>query len=255
MIVFTRLISAIISFIIFTPFSALALNDNLLSSIDNIETRLNEKQANLLYLETKLADIRTDNSSAGSYEEIITCKDSILKDASMTPQRKAELLARVTGALINMGKLEEAVRVCEAFLKACPENKKEASGLFCLVGSHAQELKKYPLAIQAYVRAKDAVSGDAKGAFLAPAVYIDLGFCYYEAGEYEKALNEYNRVIKKDTALDTEFLQWTLLQIGRCNYFLKDYSQAKDSFQRAVRVNPDTALARQAKVNIEDIGR
>lgn len=227
----------------------------ILASINNIEARLSERQANILYLETRLADTRTNKDAASLYKEVSFRKDSVLTDVNLTSHQKAELLIRITRALINLGKCEESLQVCEDFLRECPENKQEASGLFCLVGSYSQELEKYPLAIEAYERAKEVVAGDTKGAFLAPEVGLDLGFCYYKGEEYEKALKEYNRAIVRETAVDTKSLQWTLLQIGRCNYFLKDYSQAKDFFQRVVRVNPDTALARQAKVNIEDMER
>jgi tetratricopeptide (TPR) repeat protein len=245
---------AVASFLLFSSVSVYALDNPTSTSLDNLEAHLNEREAALYYLETELTDRKTDKGAAALYEDIISCKDNIVNDAALTPQQKVVLLKPMIKSLINLGRHEEALTLCRDFFSQQPKNRQEAAVLFCLAGTGFQGLERYDLAIDAFKQAQQAILEDPKGFFLPPAeVYLDLGWCYYKKADYKNAITEYNHCLQQNKSLDTNSLQWTLLQIGRCHFFLKDYSQAKSSFLKAVDVAKDTDLAQQAKANIEDM--
>ncbi|MFW6011222.1 MAG: YcaO-like family protein [Desulfosalsimonas sp.] len=70
-----------------------------------------------------------------------------------------------------------------------------------------------------------------------PSIYSYLGQTYREAGEYEKAL----KAAKAGLAFDDERTDLYNLA-GFCQFKLKDHEAAIDSFARAVRLNPTSAI-------------
>lgn len=216
-------------------------------ALTKIKSLFDEKDANLFYLRSELAK-KTVIKEDDLYQEIEAFKDEILGDSSLTKEERGVILRQTTKALLNLGKDKEALQLCRDFLDRYPKNKADVIGLYYLIGVSSQGLKRYGQALEAY---HEAILY-APRCDLVSHIRVDIGWCYYKKGEYEKAINEYARALEEGF-LDSTSVQWAWFETGRCHFFLKNYEDAIEAFQRVLNLNPDAELAQQAKTNIKDI--
>ena len=78
-----------------------------------------------------------------------------------------------------------------------------------------------------------------------PAGYGLLGYCYYHAGDYQKAELNYLKAIK----LNPDFF-WYYYNLGIIYYRTGDYNKAVNAFHFALKSNPKNALVYVSKSNM-----
>jgi tetratricopeptide (TPR) repeat protein len=208
-------------------------NSRTLEAISKIDSYLDEKQASSFYLDSK---------------NIGTFKDEFLKDTGLTKDGRFGISRQLIQNLIRSGKDKEALEVCKDFSEKYPGSETEAIKLYYLAGESFQELQKYDRAIESY---QQALSYPGKAGFM-NYIHISLGWCYYAKTRYGEAIEEYGLALKEGH-LNSDGIQWAWFETGRCHFFLKNYEDAAAAFKQVMKINPDTKLARQAKINIEDI--
>jgi len=214
-----------------------------------IESFLNEKLAAAFYLDSKFPD-KTALGSDKLYEDIGVFKDDVLNDPNLTKEGRLATSKKLIQALVSLDGYEDALDLCRDFSNRYPESKDDIIRLYYLTGFCCQESSRYDQAIGAYQK---ALLYSSKGDFT-NYIRTNLGWCYYKKGEYDKAINEFSRALN-DGLIDPEAAQWAWFHMGRCRFFLKNYEDAIIAFRQAVKVDPDTKLAQQAKTNIEDMER
>ena len=72
-------------------------------------------------------------------------------------------------------------------------------------------------------------------------IYKDIGRCYANLNQYEKAIENYTKAIKLD--LEDELVHETHLRRGFCYMQLKQYEQAVIDFSKAIELNPTYTFA------------
>ncbi len=224
-----------------------AENPQALEAVSRIESFLDEKEASAFYLDSRFLS-KDAVESDKLRKDIGAFKVEIIRDPNLTKECRLGISRQLIQAFINLGKHKEALELCKDFSERYPESKNHIIRLYCLVGDSSQRSERYDQAIESY---QQALLYDAKDVFTNQTC-VNLGWCYYKKGEYEKAINEYSRSLQEGF-LDSGTMQWAWFETGRCRFFLKDYEDATEAFKQALKVNKDTKLGRQAKTNIEDI--
>lgn len=75
--------------------------------------------------------------------------------------------------------------------------------------------------------------------------HINIGDCYKEKREYDKAVEEYNLVIemaKKDEEMGKEMTAKALAGIGECYLRREDFEKAQDFFKKSIELLPDNEI-------------
>ena len=76
-------------------------------------------------------------------------------------------------------------------------------------------------------------------------VYLNIGNCYREKGEFDKAVEEYNRALeqaKKDDLIGKEMAAKALAGIGECHLKKEDFETAQDYFKKSIEAYPDNEI-------------
>jgi len=75
--------------------------------------------------------------------------------------------------------------------------------------------------------------------------HINIGDCYKEKGEYEKAIEEYNLALemaKKDEELGKEMIAKAMAGIGDCYLRREDFEKAQSFFKESIELLPDNEI-------------
>jgi len=75
--------------------------------------------------------------------------------------------------------------------------------------------------------------------------YLNIGDCYREKGELNKAIEEYNIVLeeaKKDDLMGKEMAAKALAGIGECHLKKEDFETAQDYFKKSIEAYPDNEI-------------
>lgn len=76
-------------------------------------------------------------------------------------------------------------------------------------------------------------------------VHLGLGDCYREKGEFERAVEEYNRVVeqaKNDERMGKEMTAKALAGIGNCYLRKEDLETAQNFFQQSIEISPENEI-------------
>lgn len=90
-----------------------------------------------------------------------------------------------------------------------------------------------------------------------PQIYKYLGFSYYNLGDFNKAIDAYNKSIQLETALapkdqDTDSLDETYYDLGVAYHDNASYDEASEAFGNAFKINPKDSNAAVAQASARD---
>lgn len=144
----------------------------------------------------------------------------------------------ITSILFISGNYQEVISYAEPLL----QNKqiRNVTEMQHLVGNAAFELKDYQKAapiLSEYV---------TKAAKVSQEDYYQLGYVYYQTGQYAKSVENF----KKLSFLDNAMVQNAMFTMGKAYNALGDKANAKSSFQQAARMKYDAAIAEESAFNI-----
>lgn len=152
----------------------------------------------------------------------------------------------------------------------------ESSRSWLLRGNELSEKGQYQEAVRAFQKAVEMDPGSE-------TAYLSLGNSQYELGSYADAANSFEKILKinpnnstalfylglslvqqkkyaesisyfeKAGALDSDFQQLSLFYIGEAQSELGNLQEASDTWQRAIKVNPSTDIARKTGTLIKKL--
>ena len=138
-----------------------------------------------------------------------------------------------------MKRYEDALMVFESIVDKEPVRFRKV--YFEIAGVYSRQ-KKYQKAIDTL----SLVEGiDPKE----PLIYLEKGYGYQRLKDYDKAIENFNKA--KD--LDPKFTQIAYYNIAVLYFETEEFDRAEEMFYKAIEVNPNTAIAQNARQGITNI--
>lgn len=147
----------------------------------------------------------------------------------------------ITSILFITQKYDEVIAYAEP--KLSNRNLRNYTEMQHLVGNAAFELKDYPKAasnLSEYVSKAGKVSQED---------FYQLGYVYYQTGQYSKAIEYFNKL----SALDNAMVQNAMFTLGKSYNAIGDKSNAKNAFLQSSRMKYDPAIAEESAFNAAKI--
>ncbi len=251
----------LILFLCLTKTYLYAAQETQAISIDNIESLLNvrkeaqkkikslldEREAQLLYLDSKLAyKLEDEQETERLYQELLAQHKQTLNDPYTTEGQRKETLKQIVKLKFNSGKYREALSDCNKLQEQYPPDKfiteLIAEACHLQANSYIQQ-KDYDSAISQYQSILNLKN-------ISPNWYAFskdyLAHLYALKGKEDEALYWYRRIIDDHKNL----LNWVASAHFRLGeYYLKhkDILKAKEEFQKIVTTCPNSNWAEPAK--------
>ncbi len=137
----------------------------------------------------------------------------------------------------NLGRFEQAIAIARTSIKVA--NEKKTSELSKIIGESYFNLNDYYSALP-YLEVYKGKKGKWSN-----TDFYQLGYTHYRLGEYEKAINQFNKIISGKNAI----AQNAYYHLADCYLKMKKKTQALNAFKSAASLKYDSVISEDASLN------